>query len=208
MTVSELTDRLNLEVVASGDESREVTGGYCGDLLSWVMGRAQAGDAWITVMGNVNAVAVAVLADVACILLAEDSPFDEEAAARAQAQQVAGTGDFFKDFRAQRETARADEIALLDGIVNRQGAPEESVREADARKIDLTRYTEQERAIEKLLVAKGFEDAAAFVQEDTVSIAVKKEKLSEEDTAKILELAMRQTDQPAENIKIIPVAPD
>lgn len=89
MTVSELTDRLNLEVVASGDESREVTGGYCGDLLSWVMGRAQAGDAWITVMGNVNAVAVAVLADVACILLAEDSPFDEEAAARAQAQQVA-----------------------------------------------------------------------------------------------------------------------
>lgn len=125
-----------------------------------------------------------------------------------QAQQVAGTGDFFKDFRAQRETARADEIALLDGIVNRQGAPEKSVREADARKIELTRFTEQERAIEKLLVAKGFEDAAAFVQEDTVSIAVKKEKLSEEDTAKILELAMRQTDQPAENIKIIPVAPD
>ena len=124
------------------------------------------------------------------------------------AQQVAGTGDFFKDFRAQRETARADEIALLDGIVNRQGAPEKSVREADARKIELTRFTEQERAIEKLLVAKGFEDAAAFVLEETVSIAVEKEKLSEEDTAKILELAMRQTDQPAENIKIIPVAPD
>ena len=130
------------------------------------------------------------------------------AAQTPEAQQVAGTGDFFRDFRAQRETARADEIALLDGIVNRQGAPEQSVREADARKVELTRYTEQERAIEKLLVAKGFEDAAAFVQEDTVSIAVKKEKLSEEDTAKILELAMRQTEQPAENIKIIPVAPD
>lgn len=124
------------------------------------------------------------------------------------AQEAAGTGDFFKDFRAQRETARADEIALLDDIVNRQGAPEESVREADARKVELTRFTEQERAIEKLLVAKGFEDAAAFVQEDTVSIAVKQEKLSEEDTARILELAMRQTDQSAENIKIIPVAPD
>lgn len=125
-----------------------------------------------------------------------------------QAQQVTGTGDFFKDFRAQRETARADEIALLDGIVNRQNAPDQSVREADERKIELTHFTEQERAIEKLLVAKGFEDAVAFVQEDTVSIAVKKEKLSEEDTAKILELAIRQTDQPVENIKIIPVAPD
>ena len=121
---------------------------------------------------------------------------------------MTGTGDFFKDFRAQRETARADEIALLDGIVNRQNAPDQSVREADERKIELTHFTEQERAIEKLLVAKGFEDAVAFVQEDTVSIAVKKEKLSEEDTAKILELAIRQTDQPVENIKIIPVAPD
>lgn len=52
------------------------------------MGRAQAGDAWITVMGNVNAVAVAVLADTACIVLAEDSPLDDEALTRAQTQDV------------------------------------------------------------------------------------------------------------------------
>ena len=139
---------------------------------------------------------------------ASASAADAGTGAETPLAQLAGTGDFFKDFRAQRETARADEIALLDGIVNRQGAPEQSVREADERKIELTRFTEQERAIEKLLVAKGFEDAAAFVQENTVSIAVKKEKLSQEETAKILELAMRQTDQPAQNIKIIPVAPE
>lgn len=130
----------------------------------------------------------------------------EEAASFLETQEEEPTGDFFKDFRAQRETARADEIALLDSIVQRQGAPEDSVRQADERKIELTRYTEQERAIEKLLVAKGFEDAAAFVQKGTVSIVVKKEKLTEEDTAKILELAMRQTEQEAGNIKIIPVA--
>ncbi len=127
-------------------------------------------------------------------------------AAALDTQQVSGTGDFFKDFRAQRETARADEIALLDSIIERKNAPAESVRDADARKIELTRFTEQERAIEKLLVAKGFEDVAAFVQEGTVSVVVKKEKLSDADTAKILELAMRQTEQEAGNIKIIPVA--
>ena len=37
----------------------EVDGCYVGDLLSWVMARAQAGNVWLTVMGNVNAVAVA-----------------------------------------------------------------------------------------------------------------------------------------------------
>lgn len=127
-------------------------------------------------------------------------------ASALDAQQVTSTGDFFKDFRAQRETARADEIALLDTIINRENAPKESITEADARKIELTYYTEQERAIEKLLVAKGFEDVAAFVQDGMVSIVVKQEKLSDADTAKILELAMRQTEQEAGNIKIIPVA--
>ena len=129
----------------------------------------------------------------------------ESAAPTAEeAQSAAQTGDFFKDFRAQRETARADEIALLDSIVQRENAPEDSVKKADERRIELTRFTEQERAIEKLLVAKGFEDAAAFVQEGTATIVVKKEKLTDEEIARILEMAMRQTGQEASNIKIIP----
>ena len=129
---------------------------------------------------------------------------ESAAPAAEEAQSVAQTGDFFKDFRAQRETARADEIALLDSIVQRENAPEDSVKKADERRIELTRFTEQERAIEKLLVAKGFEDAAAFVQEGTATIVVKKEKLTDEEIARILEMAMRQTGQEASNIKIIP----
>ncbi len=129
---------------------------------------------------------------------------ESAAPAAEEAQSAAQTGDFFKDFRVQRETARADEIALLDSIVQRENAPEDSVKKADERRIELTRFTEQERAIEKLLVAKGFEDAAAFVQEGTATIVVKKEKLIDEEIARILEMAMRQTGQEASNIKIIP----
>lgn len=129
---------------------------------------------------------------------------ESAAPAAEEAQSAAQTGDFFKDFRAQRETARADEIALLDSIVQRENAPEDSVKKADERRIELTRFTEQERAIEKLLVAKGFEDAAAFVQEGTATIVVKKEKLTDEEIARILEMAMRQTGQEVSNIKIIP----
>lgn len=129
---------------------------------------------------------------------------ESAAPAAEEAQSASQTGDFFKDFRAQRETARADEIALLDSIVQRENAPEDSVKKADERRIELTRFTEQEHAIEKLLVAKGFEDAAAFVQEGTATIVVKKEKLTDEEIARILEMAMRQTGQEASNIKIIP----
>lgn len=89
MTVEKLVSAMDLQVLCEGDLSREVTGGYCGDLLSWVMGRAGADSAWITVMGNVNAVAVAVLADTACIILADSSALDEDAKKRAEQQDVA-----------------------------------------------------------------------------------------------------------------------
>ena len=90
MTVEELAQRLELRVAVGGEAlSREVAGGYCGDLLSWVMSRAQSGDVWFTVMGNVNSIAVAMLADVACIVLCEDAPLDEDARARAQEKGIA-----------------------------------------------------------------------------------------------------------------------
>ena len=67
-------------------------GCYCGDLLSWVMGRAKADDAWLTVMGNVNAIAVASLADTAGIILVEDAVLDADAKARAEQQEIAVYG--------------------------------------------------------------------------------------------------------------------
>ncbi len=77
MTVGKIAEALNLKAYSLTDESREITGAYIGDLLSWVMGRAKSGDAWITIMSNVNIAAVAALADTACIILAEGVTLDE-----------------------------------------------------------------------------------------------------------------------------------
>ena len=57
---------------------------YVGDLLSWVMGRAPADSAWLTVMGNINSVAVATLADVSCIVLVENAALDADAKNKAE----------------------------------------------------------------------------------------------------------------------------
>lgn len=88
MKIKDICDKLELKILVEGDLDREVTGGYCGDLLSWVMGRAQSGDCWLTVMGNINAIAVSVLADCACIVLTENAPLDGDAKARAEMQGV------------------------------------------------------------------------------------------------------------------------
>ena len=88
MTVSELVKEYQLTAYALPDGAREVTGGYTGDLLSWVMGRAAEGDAWVTIMSNPNIVAVATLADVACVILAEGVEPDAGVAETALARGV------------------------------------------------------------------------------------------------------------------------
>lgn len=78
MTVGSFAEKYGLEVIVPAEPEREITGGYVGDLLSWVMGRASAGDAWITIMSNINIAAVAALTDVACVILAEGVTADEK----------------------------------------------------------------------------------------------------------------------------------
>lgn len=88
MTVRELMENTGFTAAALPDDQREITGVYMGDLLSWVMGRARTGDAWITIMSNSNIVAVATLADTACILLAEGVQPDEGVAALARQKGI------------------------------------------------------------------------------------------------------------------------
>ena len=88
MTVSELQQALSLTPVAVPEGDREVEGVYIGDLLSWVMGRAQADNVWLTIMSNLNIVAVATLSDVSCILLCEGVSLEESVKNTAEAKGI------------------------------------------------------------------------------------------------------------------------
>ncbi len=88
MTVHEMAEVLSCRVLAEPDPEREIEGVYIGDLLSWVMGRAEGGNAWITIMSNQNIVAVASLADVSCILLSEGVVPDGEVQALARSRGI------------------------------------------------------------------------------------------------------------------------
>lgn len=89
MTLKDLAQRCELQVLTCPDLlDKEFHGCYIGDLLSWAMGKVQSDDVWLTVMGNVNAVAVSVLTDAACIVLVDNASLDQEAAEKAAQQEV------------------------------------------------------------------------------------------------------------------------
>lgn len=84
MKVNELAALLNAQnIVENANLDAEVTCGYTCDLLSWVLAHGKQGMAWITVQTHVNVVAVAVLMEMACVLLPEGVELDEAALAKA-----------------------------------------------------------------------------------------------------------------------------
>lgn len=103
MKASALLNLPNITAVHLANPEQELTGVYCCDLLSLVMGKAPAGCAWVTVMGNVNAVAVASLAEIGAIVVAQGSAIDPIAVTKAQKNSI----NLFQTATPIFETARA-----------------------------------------------------------------------------------------------------
>ena len=79
-----LADATNLTPEASLDA--EITCGYACDLLSWVMAHGEEGMAWVTVQTHLNVVAVASLAEMACVILPEGNVMEPDVLAKANAE--------------------------------------------------------------------------------------------------------------------------
>lgn len=89
MKVREMTERFGLKI-SSGTRGldREVRGGCCGDLLSDVMANAPPGCVWLTVQGHPNVVAVAVLREMAAIVVCGGRQADEETVLKADREAI------------------------------------------------------------------------------------------------------------------------
>ena len=88
MKLADVVRELELEVLAGPDLEREVTGGYVSDLLSVVMARAKAGQLWITLQGHQNIVAVAVLLELAGVIVAGGIEPDQETREKAEEEGI------------------------------------------------------------------------------------------------------------------------
>ena len=88
MNILQIADELNFEKLSLPEPEAEVTGGYVGDQLSWVMGRAESGQIWVTIMTNINILAVASLSGVSGIVVAEGAEVSVEVIDKAKEQGI------------------------------------------------------------------------------------------------------------------------
>lgn len=90
MKVSELIEKTgwkNSSTEASNDS--EITGVYVGDLLSWVMGKGEHGQAWITVQSHINVIAVAVLLEFSCVIISDGVAIPDDVLQKAKEENLA-----------------------------------------------------------------------------------------------------------------------
>jgi hypothetical protein len=89
MNLAELIKRLDLKVFAGQDELlRTISGGFVGDLLSDVIAHSRKNHLWVTFQVHPNIVAVAVLRELAGIVLVNGREPDPETTERAQRERV------------------------------------------------------------------------------------------------------------------------
>lgn len=85
MKVNALLPLIEAENLTPGvDLDKEVLCGYSCDLLSWVMKNGQEGMAWVTVQTHMNVIAVAVLAEMACVILPESIDMEPDVLKKAE----------------------------------------------------------------------------------------------------------------------------
>ena len=89
MKVEDILKRMGLtSATGSSGLDREALGGYCGDLLSDVMANARKGSVWLTVQSHRNIVAVAVLGELAAVILVNGRLPDDDTRAKAEAEGI------------------------------------------------------------------------------------------------------------------------
>ena len=89
MKVRELMELLNAECLTpDADLDAEISCGYSCDLLSWVLAHGKQGMAWCTVQTHMNVIAVAVLMEMACVILVEGVEIEEPSLKKAIMEEM------------------------------------------------------------------------------------------------------------------------
>ena len=89
MKIGELAQKLGMETLQGEWEDAEILGGYTSDLLSDVMAHAAQGQALITIQAHKNTVAVATLAGIPAVVVANDRLVPEDMIEAARDEGIA-----------------------------------------------------------------------------------------------------------------------
>ena len=131
----------------------------------------------------------------------------EQETEQTEGNQQATESSYFATARLNRQQARDSALSLLNEAAAGDNANEAMKEEANTAIQTMADYTVTEAQIENLVVAKGYVDCVAFIGEESVSLAIAQPAggITDQDTARIVDVVKQASDFTTAEIKIIEV---
>lgn len=128
---------------------------------------------------------------------------DKEDINKAEEVATASTEDFyFTNSKLERNNMYSETLETYQEIYNNVNSTAESKEEAFIKINEINNTKNAIMIAENLIIAKGFEDVAIFVNEQSVSVIIKTEELKQEEVAQIQNIVSRELNVGAEMIHI------
>ena len=114
------------------------------------------------------------------------------------------SANFFASCRADKLSTRNLQVEYLNSIIA-SSTDSAQIKEANAKKMEISNRIEYETTLEGLIMASGFEDVIVTESDNSISVMVKSNGLTSSEVAKILAIIVDETKVDATNVKVIPV---
>ena len=128
-----------------------------------------------------------------------------DSAANPGESEAPSKNDYFSQERLRRQKARDSVLTLLKEVASQEGA-EQAAKDAMSTQVELlARYAMAEARIEGLVMAKGFAECVAFLNEASINIVVAAPEggLLATDVAKIRDIVIQEAKLSAADITIV-----
>ncbi len=122
---------------------------------------------------------------------------------KGKSEKAKDGNSYFEKARSNREKARTEALSELKEIIDNVKLSDEQKSDAIAQTAVLSKRVESEANIENMIMAKGFDDCVTVIGDNDINVIVTGNKLSEEQTTKIIEIVKNATKANSENIKIV-----
>lgn len=112
--------------------------------------------------------------------------------------------DVFNTYKTERETTRQQELSYIDAVIGSAETDAATKASAQAQKLSIVSIMETELVTEGLIQTKLGVDAVVTIKTGAINVVVDKTELTTEEATQIAEIIKTQTNEDAENIKIMP----
>lgn len=111
---------------------------------------------------------------------------------------------FFSEYRLERDRTRSEQVEVLNELINNANSSTEVRADAQQRLLLLTENLGKETKIETAVMAKGFTEAVAVMQAQSVLIIIPSEGLRQDEIAKIADIVTKIAECKWEDVIIVP----